>query len=90
MSYVPKPSNNRTKLSQFADDLGTWERYKKVYESRLDKYVEILFDWFDKWGLVMNIENKAYTNFGQSKINTWVRNTRLKCFQIIKEKQNRT
>ena len=78
VSDVPKPPNSKVKLSQFADDLGTWERYKKARDSCLDEYMEILFDWFDKWGLVVNLEKTKHVNFGQSKLTIWVRNTRLK------------
>ena len=84
VSDVPKPTGN-VKLSLFADDLVAWEKYTNGNRKELQKYLNLVIQWCEKWGLKVNIEKTLHVTFRNSGLmNLFIYNTKVKKVDQVK------
>ena len=76
VSDIPKPTGN-VKLSLFADDLACWEKYLNGNSKKLQKYLDKVIKWCEKWGLKVNILKTKHVTFRNSIMNLYINGTRV-------------
>ncbi len=67
---VPQPSEQCTKISQFADDLAIWTTHKstKKAERKLQHYNDRIARWCNVWRIKLSVHKTQCTLFHQKRI----------------------
>jgi len=70
VSDIPQPGNQKTRLSQYADDVATWSRMKSVKkcQARLQRYNTRFVNWCKRWRMKLSASKTKVLLFHRKKI----------------------
>ena len=65
VSNIPQPNDAQVNLSQFADDIGLWAPAPGIcsINLRLQKYLNQILTWCDRWRIKLNPGKTHLINF---------------------------
>ena len=69
VSDIPQPLDAQVNLSQFADDIAIWAQAPGIrsINLRLQKYLNQILTWCDRWKIKLNPGKTHLINFSQKK-----------------------
>ena len=70
VSAIPQLNNAQVNLSQFADDIALWTQAPRIrsINLKLQKYLNQILTWCDKWRIKLNPGKTHLINFSQRKV----------------------
>ena len=70
VSDIPHSLDAQVNLSQFADDIAIWDQAPEIrsINLRLQKYVNQILTWCDRWKIKLNPGKTHLINFSQRKV----------------------
>ena len=70
VSDIPQPSDAQVNLSQFTDDIAIWAQAPGIrsINLRLQKYLNQILTWCDRWRIKLNPGKTHLVNFSQRKV----------------------
>jgi hypothetical protein len=70
VSDIPQPENQKTRLSQYADDVATWSRMKSVKkcQATLQRYNTRFLNWCKRWRMKLSASKTKVLLFHRKKI----------------------
>ena len=70
ISDIPQPLDAQANLSQFPDDIAIWAQAPGIRSTnlRLQKYLNQILTWCDRWRIKLNPGKTHLINFSQRKV----------------------